>query len=683
MPRFSLKMPAPSSSLSVMTTTAPALNPQQTEAVRYLGGPLLVVAGAGSGKTGVITQKIAWLVRAAGYPANGIFALTFTNKAAREMGERVRALLGKEARGLHISTFHRLGLDILQKEHLAAGLRRNFTVFDARDGATLVKELSKQEDEAVVRQLQAQISAYKNANISVAAAKSLAQDETQVLAAHIYHHYDQRLRAYNAVDFDDLIALPLALLKENDTVCERWQHRIRYLLVDEYQDTNDCQYALLQLLAGAAAAFTAVGDDDQSIYAWRGARPENLAHLHEDYPSLKTVKLEQNYRCHQQILAAANTLIANNPHVVEKTLWSELSAGEGVHVISARSDEAEAEQIVQDIYLRKIRDNKKNSDFAILYRSNFQARIFEQQLRELSLPYKISGGTSFFEHSEIRDLLGYLRLINNPDDDAAFLRVVNTPKREIGAATLAKLGEYAARRQTALSVAAGEVGFANEIGGKPYQNLQTFIQWLQAMQRDADSEPPLEILNRVITDIEYDDYLFELHKAPAKIEVRQKRIEQLRAWIAKLQEERFETLDGLMQHLTLLDILDRQEKDEDAIQLMTLHSAKGLEFPVVYIAGCEEELLPHRNSMDSDDGEREERRLLYVGMTRAKETLLLSYAKARRRGAELQTTEPSRFLDELPTDGVQWHDGRTPPDPAVEQKKNEDFFAGLQTMLRQ
>ena len=666
-----------------MTAIPPALNPQQTEAVRYLGGPLLVVAGAGSGKTGVITQKIAWLVRTAGYPANGIFALTFTNKAAREMGERVRALLGKAARGLHISTFHRLGLEILQKEHLAAGLRRNFTVFDARDGATLVKELSKQEDEAMVRQLQAQISAYKNANISVAAAKSLAQDEAQVLAAHIYHHYDQRLRAYNAVDFDDLIALPLALLKENDTVRERWQHRVRYLLVDEYQDTNDCQYALLQLLAGAGAAFTAVGDDDQSIYAWRGARPENIAHLHEDYPALKTVKLEQNYRCHQQILAAANALIAHNPHVVEKTLWSELTVGEGVHVISARSDEAEAEQIVQDIYLRKIRDNKKNSDFAILYRSNFQVRQFEQQLRELSLPYKISGGTSFFEHSEIRDLLGYLRLINNPDDDAAFLRVVNTPKREIGAATLAKLGEYAARRHVALSVAAGEIGFANEIGGKPYQSLQTFIQWLQAMQRDADSAPPLEILNRVISDIEYDDYLFDLHKAPAKIELRQKRIDQLRAWIGKLQEERFETLDGLMQHLTLLDILDRQEQEQDAIQLMTLHSAKGLEFPVVYIAGCEEELLPHRNSMDSDDGEREERRLLYVGMTRAKETLLLSYAKARRRGAELQTTEASRFLDELPADGVQWHDGRTPPDPVQEQKKNEDFFAGLQTMLRQ
>ena len=665
-----------------MTAIPPALNPQQTEAVRYLGGPLLVVAGAGSGKTGVITQKIAWLVRAAGYPANGIFALTFTNKAAREMGERVRALLGKEARGLHISTFHRLGLEILQKEHLAAGLRRNFTVFDARDGATLVKELSKQEDEAMVRQLQAQISAYKNANISVAAAKSLAQDEAQVLAAHIYHHYDQRLRAYNAVDFDDLIALPLALLKENDTVRERWQHRVRYLLVDEYQDTNDCQYALLQLLAGAGAAFTAVGDDDQSIYAWRGARPENIAHLHEDYPALKTVKLEQNYRCHQQILAAANALIAHNPHVVEKTLWSDLTAGEGVHVISARSDEAEAEQIVQDIYLRKIRDNKKNSDFAILYRSNIQARQFEQQLREQNLPYKISGGTSFFEHSEIRDLLGYLRLINNPDDDAAFLRVVNTPKREIGAATLAKLGEYAARRRVSLSTAAGEIGFASESGNKAYQHLQTYNQWLRQMQREAESALPLDILNRVINDIEYDDYLYDLHKTPAKIEVRQKRVNQLRDWIGKLQEER-DSLDALMQHLTLLDILDRQEQEQDAIQLMTLHSAKGLEYPIVYIAGCEEELLPHRNSLENDDGIREERRLLYVGMTRAKETLILSYAKTRRRGAELQTSEPSRYLDELPEDGVQWHDGRTPPDPVVEQQKNEEFFADLQTMLRQ
>ncbi|MDO4643823.1 MAG: UvrD-helicase domain-containing protein [Cardiobacteriaceae bacterium] len=666
-----------------MQSHLPSLNPQQLEAVSYLGGPLLVVAGAGSGKTGVITRKIAWLVREAGYAANSIYALTFTNKAAREMAERVRALLGKEGRGLHISTFHRLGLDLLQKEHIAAGLRRNFTVFDARDGATLVKELSKQEDESFVRLLQSQISAYKNANISAAAARSLAQDDTQVLAAHVYHHYDQRLRAYNAVDFDDLIGLPLALLKENDAVRERWQHRVRYLLVDEYQDTNDCQYALLQLLAGANAAFTAVGDDDQSIYAWRGARPENIAHLHEDYPTLKTVKLEQNYRCHQQILTAANALIAHNPHVVEKALWSTLEEGEGVHVIAARNEEAEAEQIVQDIYLRRIRDNRKFSDFAVLYRSNSQVRYFEQQLRELNLPYKISGGTSFFEHSEIRDLLSYLRLINNPDDDAAFLRIVNTPKREIGATTLTKLGEYAAQRHVPLAVAAGEVGFAQVVTGKPYQQLQFFVQWLQQLQRAAESDLPLEILERVIHDIEYEDYLYELHKAPAKVELRQKRIVQLKTWIMKLQEERFSTLEGLMQHLMLLDILDRQEQEQDAVQLMTLHSAKGLEFPVVYIAGCEEELLPHRNSMDNEDGLREERRLLYVGMTRAKETLLLSYAKARRRGAELQRSEPSRFFDELPQEGIQWHDGRTPPDPAVERQKNEDFFAGLQTILRQ
>ena len=665
-----------------MTTAIPALNPQQTEAVTYLGGPLLVVAGAGSGKTGVITQKIAWLVRQARYPANSIYALTFTNKAAREMGERVRAILGKEARGLHISTFHRLGLDILQKEHLAAGLRRNFTIFDARDGATLIKELSKQEDDAQVRQIQAQISAYKNANIAPATARSLAQNDEQVLAAHIYHHYNERLRAYNAVDFDDLITLPLALFKNHDDVRARWQHRIRYLLIDEYQDTNDSQYQLLQLLVGAAAAFTAVGDDDQSIYAWRGARPENIAHLHEDYPTLKTVKLEQNYRCHQKILAAANALIAHNPHIVEKVLWSTLTEGEGVHVIAARTDEGEAEQIIRDIHLRKIRENRKNSDFAILYRSNIQARQFEQQLREQNLPYKISGGTSFFEHSEIRDLLGYLRLINNPDDDAAYLRVVNTPKREIGAATLAKLGEYAARRRVSLSTAAGEIGFASEIGNKAYQHLQTYNQWLRQMQREAESALPLDILNRVINDIEYDDYLYDLHKTPAKIEVRQKRVNQLRDWIGKLQEER-DSLDALMQHLTLLDILDRQEQEQDAIQLMTLHSAKGLEYPIVYIAGCEEELLPHRNSLENDDGIREERRLLYVGMTRAKETLILSYAKTRRRGAELQTSEPSRYLDELPEDGVQWHDGRTPPDPVVEQQKNEEFFADLQTMLRQ
>ena len=660
------------------------LNPQQQAAVQYLGGPLLVLAGAGSGKTGVITQKIKHLIVNVGYLPHTVAAITFTNKAATEMQERVSKMLPKsQTRGLTICTFHSLGMKILREEANQIGYKKNFSILDSTDSAKIIGELLGGTGKEAIFKAQHQISLWKNDLKTPEEAVQTASNVWEQQTARVYASYQETLQSYQAVDFDDLIRLPAVLLQQNSEVRNKWQRRLRYLLVDECQDTNTCQFTLMKLLTGAEGMFTAVGDDDQSIYAWRGARPENIAHLHEDYPALKTVKLEQNYRCHQQILAAANTLIANNPHVVEKKLWSELTAGEGVHVICARSDEAEAEQIVQDIYLRKIRDNKKNSDFAILYRSNFQARTFEQQLRELSLPYKISGGTSFFEHSEIRDLLGYLRLINNPDDDAAFLRVVNTPKREIGAATLAKLGEYAARRHVALSVAAAEVGFAHEIGGKPYQSLQTFIQWLQTMQRDGESEPPLELLNRVINDIEYDDYLFELHKAPAKIEVRQKRISQLRAWIAKLQEERFETLDGLMQHLTLLDILDRQEQEEDAIQLMTLHSAKGLEFPVVYIAGCEEELLPHRNSMDNDDGEREERRLLYVGMTRAKETLLLSYAKARRRGAELQTTEPSRFLDELPADGVQWHDGRTPPDPVIEQKKNEDFFAGLQTMLRQ
>lgn len=661
------------------------LNPQQLEAVTYLGGPLLVIAGAGSGKTGVITQKIAYLVREANYRANDIYAVTFTNKAAREMGERTRKLLDKKARGLHISTFHRLGLDILQQEHQAARLRRNFTIFDARDGANLIKDLSRQEDDIFIRQIQSYISAYKNANITPEAAKSLAKDEIQRTASIIYHHYNQRLRAYNAVDFDDLIALPLALLSTCPEVRERWQNKIRYLLVDEYQDTNTCQYALMQLLTGACGAFTAVGDDDQSIYAWRGAQPENLAHLQEDYPNLKTIKLEQNYRCHSDILHAANQLIANNPHLIEKVLWSQLHQGEGVHVIASRNEEAEAEQIVQDLYLRKLRENRHYHDFAVLYRSNFQARLFEQQLRELSIPYTISGGTSFFEHSEIRDLLSYLRLINNPDDDAAFLRVVNTPKREIGPTTLSKLGEYAARRQLPLYLAGAEIGFAQILGNKKYEILQQFIGWIRHMQEEAVNELPGEILNRVLNDIEYNDYLYDLHKVPAKVEARQKRIGQLRAWIEKLQEEetKFERLDGLMQYLMLLDILDKQEKHQDAVQLMTLHSAKGLEFPVVFIAGCEEELLPHRNSSENEAGIQEERRLLYVGMTRAKETLILSYAKTRRRGAELQSTDPSRFLEELPREGIHRHDGSAPPDPQAEAQKTADFFAGLQAMIKQ
>lgn len=659
------------------------LNPQQQQAVTYLGGPLLVIAGAGSGKTGVITRKIAYLIQEANYAANSVFAVTFTNKAAREMGERSRHLLGSAARGLHISTFHRLGLDILHREYPKLGLRKGFSILDARDGITLLRELTKSEDNAQLQAVQSRISAYKNSNIDAAQALQLADDELSKLSAIAYGAYQERLRAYNAVDFDDLLLLPVQLLKTESETRNYWQSRVRYLLVDEYQDTNDCQYQLMQLLSGVSCAFTAVGDDDQSIYAWRGAQPQNLLNLQQDYPQLKTIKLEQNYRCHQKILHAANELIAHNSHLVEKKLWSTLTLGEGVSVISARNEENEAENIAYDIHAQQIRHQARPSDFAILYRSNFQSRVLEQKLRELSIPYRISGGTSFFEHSEIRDLLSYLRLINNSEDDAAFLRVCNVPKREIGAATLSKLGEYAHRRQQPLAQCATDLALQSELGNRAAQALGSFCNWLNHMAQMAENELPLDVLEQVIADIEYSDYLYELYALPKQVETRLERIGQLKAWIGKLQEEeRFQNLAALMQHLMLLDILDRQEKDSEAVQLMTLHSAKGLEFPFVYMIGIEEGLLPHANSSETEEGIAEERRLMYVGMTRAKRNLTLSYAKQRKKGGQWQSSEPSRFLDELPEEGINWQDGRKAQDPAAEKAKNMATISDLKKLLQ-
>lgn len=659
------------------------LNPQQKEAVTHLGSPLLVIAGAGSGKTGVITQKIAWLIREAGYPANNVFAVTFTNKAAKEMAERSRALLNKDARGLSISTFHRLGLTMLQHDHARLGLRRGFSILDGTDSANIIRELGKMADEKEARTVRQHISFFKNANISPDNITETLQNPAHQLAAQIYPHYLERLHAYNAVDFDDLLLLPQQLLREHADIREKWQSRVRYLLVDEYQDTNDCQYALMRLLTGAGEAFTVVGDDDQSIYAFRGARPQNILHLHEDYPRLKTVKLEQNYRCDQRILTAANALIAHNPHLVEKRLWSTIHDGEGIHVHRLRNEEAEAEFIAGDILTRKIAHNAQNRDFAILYRSNFQARILEQALRELSLPYTLSGGQSFFDYAEIRDLLAYLRLINNIEDDAAFLRICNVPKRELGAQTIAKLGTYAQQRHKPLALAASELALREQLGNRAAHNLNTFADWLARIQRNAEHMLPSALLAHIIHDIDYHDHLAQLHKDDKRTEKSRERLNQLIAWFKKLEEdnERLQTLSGILQHLTLLDILEGNEKQQDTIQLMTLHSAKGLEFPYVYIAGCEEDLLPHQNSTINEDGIEEERRLLYVGMTRAKKTLSLTYAKQRKRGGSAQVIDASRFLDELPLEGIEWHDGRIEKTPEQQQEKRANLFSALHKML--
>ena len=645
------------------------LNAAQKEAVEHLNSPLLVVAGAGSGKTGVITQKIAYLVKNAGYSAKNIFALTFTNKAAREMLERARAVLGREARGLVICTFHRLGLFILREELAYSGLRKGFNIFDSKDCEKLLIELSRSDDSVYLESLKARISCYKNAGVIPEVALELACDDNSKTAAIIYSEYQKRLKAYNTVDFDDLLLIPSKILRENREVREKWQRRINYLLIDEYQDTNDCQYRLMQYLTGKKAAFTAVGDDDQSIYAWRGANPQNIELLHNDYPNLKVIKLEQNYRCHQKILNAANVLISKNPHIVEKKLWSELSVGEGIKVIELMSEEGEAEEIASDIYQKILLKNLKPSDFAILYRSNFQGRVFEEALREKNIPYVISGGVSFFEHNEIRDLISYLRLINNPSDDAAFLRVCNVPKRGIGTNSLEKLAEFAANKEISLLTACEEHAMTVVLEPSVDRSIKEFSAWITSCFRYSWANPPLKVLEKVIADIEYYDYLEELYPNGKQLKRRKERIESLKAWIGSL-EERFPELDKLMQHFMLLDILEHQDKNTDAVQLMSLHAAKGLEFKNVYIAGVEEELLPHANSLVEGGTVEEERRLFYVGMTRAKENLTISYAKKRKKRGRAEETQRSRFLDELPEQGINWVDSRVIPDNFFDDLKN-------------
>ncbi len=451
--------------------TMAELNRHQQEAVQTIDRPLLVLAGAGSGKTRVITQKIAYLIRQRLYAPRHITAVTFTNKAAREMKERVGQLLRHDnTRGLTVSTFHTLGLNILRREYQALDYKAGFSLFDAQDSESLIKELLHKkhlDDSAAASSLQWQISEWKNALLSPEQALSRAEDFFQVDAAYLYGEYQRSLKAYNAVDFDDLIGLPARLFNQHPAVLQYWQGRIRYLLVDEYQDTNSAQYSLVKNLVGVAGRLTVVGDDDQSIYAWRGARPENLAQLPEDFPTLKVIKLEQNFRSTGRILHAANQLIANNPHVFEKRLWSELGSGEPIRVLTCKNETDEAEKVVSEILHHRFTKGGRHSDYAILYRGNHQAKVFEKTLRAHNIPYYLSGGTSFFARSEIKDLMAYLRLLANPDDDAAFLRIVNVPRREIGPGTLEKLAGYAQQRGCPLFAACGELGLEQHLGEAP------------------------------------------------------------------------------------------------------------------------------------------------------------------------------------------------------------------------
>ena len=677
------------------------LNPRQQEAVRYIDGPCLVLAGAGSGKTSVITTKIAYLVQACGMSARRIAAVTFTNKAAREMKERVGSMLkGKEGHGLTVSTFHTLGLNIIRRELKALGYKAGFSLFDPEDAKALLRDLMQKDaqvDAEAINSVQHQISAWKNDLILPGQAMSHAADDDELFAARVYEAYNRHLKAYNAVDFDDLILLPVVLLRDDPEALARWRKRIHYMLVDEYQDTNVSQYQLVQLLMGERQTFTVVGDDDQSIYAWRGARPENLVTLGEDFPRLQVVKLEQNYRSTGTILRAANTLIANNPHVYEKTLWSEMGEGAPIRVVVNRHEEAEAERVASEILTRRIKERAEWRDFAVLYRGNFQARLLELKLQHYQVPYKLSGGTSFFSRNEIKDAMAYLRLLINPADDNAFLRIVNVPRREIGPGTLEKLANYAndpaTGRGISLFAACHELGLEQVLPTRAVERLGRFTHFIDGVRRRMDQGDAIAAIRDMIREMDYEAWLYQNASAPTIAERRMANvwilIDQLEKSMQADPEEstaseetETDSVEAAISRLVLRDILEQQaeEDDSDRVQLLTMHASKGLEFPHVYLMGLEEELLPHRNAIEAGTVE-EERRLAYVGITRARRTLTLTLARQRRAYGELMDCAPSRFLDELPEADLEWEGRADREDPEKKQARGQDAIAGLRSLL--
>lgn len=637
------------------------LNYPQRIAVETIDRHMLVLAGAGSGKTRVITEKIASLLQRHQIPGTQIVAVTFTNKTAQEMHKRIAGRVGgRLVSDLSISTFHTLGLGILRQGAKSLGYKKGFSIFDAQDSENLLRELlydksgTSTRDE---REAAWQISGLKSTLISPEQAVKLAESDQQRFLANLYARYQRQLLAYNAVDFDDLILQPLRLLWENETVRNHWQSRLRYLLVDEYQDTNNGQYELVRLLIGSQARLTAVGDDDQSIYAWRGANIENLKRLNEDLPNLLLVKLEQNYRSSGRILKCANALIARNPRHFEKKLWSKLGIGEPLRVLSCDDPEHEAEQVISEILHTKFQKRCRLSDFAILYRSNHQSRPFESMLRIHNLPYRVSGGIAFFERTEIKDLLSYLRLVANPADDAALLRIINTPRREIGTGTLEKLGRFATERQLSLldAMRSEELGIC--LGATACTRLHHFADWITEITTASRTESAYTVLKQVIEGCAYNDWLLNSCKDKTTAESRQNNVLELIDWTHKFvqKQDKATGTEELVGKLALMDIIERNEseKDWDAVQLLTLHAAKGLEFPHVFLVGAEEGLLPH-HSCDNDQAIEEERRLAYVAITRAQHSLCISYSRQRRNRGEMRHCEPSRFLDELPVDDLEW-----------------------------
>lgn len=670
------------------------LNPAQQEAVLHVGGPCLVLAGAGSGKTRVITHKIGRLIQA-GLPPERIAAITFTNKAATEMRERARKLIGKPAGQVLICTFHALGVRMLRQDGEALGLKPNFSILDTDDVTSILKDAGGSTDAATARQWQWAISLWKNMGLNAAQAEAQARDDSERVTARIMARYEERLSAYQSVDFDDLIGLPLKLLREHPEVRERWQAGLGHVLVDEYQDTNATQYEVLKLLVGhpdhGRGRFTTVGDDDQSIYGWRGATLDNLKRLPQDFPSLKVVKLEQNYRSTGAILAAANHVIGPNPKLFPKKLWSALGDGEPVRVSDADHEEHEAERVVARIQSLRAAEaasgaaaqHRELRDFAVLYRANHQARVLEQALRKAQVPYKVSGGQSFFDRAEIRDLCAWLRLWVNNDDDPAFLRAVTTPKRGIGHQTLQQLGTFASRYKLSLFEALFSNSLPSALSARAVAGLHEFGRSINDLAYRArhtqGAEDARVFLTDWLKDIAYEKHLYDGEDNERAAATRWTHVQEFCDWMAarcggeiddpagvQIASERKSLLE-VAQSIALLSTLNEREKDQNVVTLSTLHAAKGLEWPHVMLVGVNEGLLPFRMDEDATATSaeareaaseslalrlQEERRLMYVGITRAQHTLQVSWTRKRKKGREMIAAAPSRFIAEMALDAA-------------------------------
>lgn len=654
------------------------LNPPQRAAVLHVHGPLLVLAGAGSGKTRVIIEKIAHLIASRRMPAKRIAAITFTNKSAKEMRERLaKRVKGDAAEGLTICTFHALGLKFLQIEHAAAGLKRNFSIFDADDSAAQIKDLMPGAKPDAIEQMKSLVSRAKNQGLSPEAAAELAKSPREAEAAALYARYQARLASFNAVDFDDLIRLPVQILEGNAEITAAWRERIGYLLVDECQDTNDAQYRLLKAIAGPRGDFTCVGDDDQSIYAWRGANPENLLQMGRDYPQLEIIKLEQNYRCSNRVLRAANALIARNPHEHLKQLWSDQADGERIRVWECRDNDQEAEKVAAEIAFLQAAKQVPWSEFCILFRGNFQSRVLEKALQLLRIPYHLTGGTAFLDRQEVKDALSWLRLVANPDDDAAFLRAVQNPKREVGATSLARLAEMAQQRHLPMARVAEITGALQALPPRAANGLASFNDAVRGLREQAPRTSAADLVRLLA---ERSGLLADLRvqsKDEASFQRRKANLEELADWFGG--GPRGASAGDLAAQLALLS---RNDKDDggNQVRMMTLHAAKGLEFRYVFIVGCEDGVLPHETALEEGSLE-EERRLMYVGITRAKEGLYLSHSRTTRKFRELVRLQPSRFLDELPAAELQ-RDGADPvADAAHKQERAKAGLAAIQALF--